>query len=70
MENYNHLYNIEYVKSLISCDDNSCEKMKIMNAIDKGVSEFVPYRLAHIVPILYTITFVSGISVFIYKIII
>ena len=70
MENYNDLYNIEFVSKLSKCDDTVFEKMKIMDTIDKGVSGWVPYRLAHIVPILYSITFISGVSVFLYKIII
>lgn len=70
MKNYNDLYNIDFVCKLSKCDDTICEKIKIMDAVDKGVSEWVPYRLAHIVPILYSITFISGFSVFLYKIII
>jgi hypothetical protein len=70
MENNNNIYNIDFVSKLTTCDDTFCEKMKIMDAIDKGVSQWVPSRLAHIVPILYSISLLSGFSVFIYKIII
>jgi len=63
-------YNIDFVTYLLDREDNDFEKMKIMNAVNREVSGKVPYLLAHLVPILYSITFLSGFSVFIYKIII
>lgn len=70
MEEADPIYNIEFVSKLRGMDDDFYEKMKIMNAVDRGVSGHVPYILAHVVPILYSIAVISGISVFIYKIII
>ena len=69
MEKLDPMYNIEFVSKLRDSDDNVYEKMKIMNAIDKRISGYSTHCLAHIVPILYSFVVMSGISVFIYKII-
>lgn len=70
MDNTDPIYNIDFVSNLRDTDDCVYEKMKIMNRIDKEVSGNLPFVLMHLVPIFYSIAFISGCSVFIYKIII
>lgn len=66
----NPIYNIDFVSKLRDKDDDDYEKLKIMNKIDKAISGKTPFLLFHMVPIFYTMTFICGISVFIYKIMI
>jgi len=70
MQTSDPIYNIDFVSNLQDVDDDIYEKMKIMNKIDEQISGKMPFILMHFVPIFYSIAFMSGISVFIYKIII
>lgn len=60
-------YNFQYLMHMKNNQD-SLECTKIMNAIDKSVSQYEVSKVFHIVPIMYSIVFLSGIMVYIYKI--
>jgi len=66
------VYNIYYLEHLRNMedeiDDNCFEKQKIMNIIDRKISNNSNKLLQHIVPICMTFSFILGMSVFIYKI--
>lgn len=65
----NKEYNFKYLLELSEKDEGSSyELKKIMDSIDKHVSEYKPNYLFHLVPILYSMVFVSGFSFFIYKV--
>ena len=61
-------YNFQYLID-VSKAEKSFEFNKIMNAVDNAVSGSKKSNLFHIVPVLYSFTFVSGMIVFLYKII-
>ena len=64
-------YNLKYLNQLYKeIDNNSYEKLTIMNEIDKRISGIKTNILFHIVPIIYTTIFFSGCSMFLYKIMI
>ncbi len=64
-------YNFEYLVDLAKSDEHNHELSKIINTVDKNVtnSSKDSVLLFHIVPILYTITIISGFTILLYKII-
>ena len=64
-------YNFEYLMGLTKSDEKTHELNKIINAVDKHVTDSSKdsILLFHIVPILYSITLFSGLSILVYKII-
>jgi hypothetical protein len=63
-------YNFQYLLGLYNASDDNFERTKVMNAVDKKVSELhCPKNnfLFHIVPFLYSSAFIAGLNVFVYK---
>jgi hypothetical protein len=63
-------YNFQYLLGLYNAPDDNFERTKVIHAVDKHITELNESRhnmLFHIVPIMYTFTFISGLSVFVYK---
>ncbi len=61
-------YNLNYLID-IKDDDNNCELNKIINTLDRKISKKNENQfLFHMVPILYSLAFISGFGVYIYKI--
>lgn len=60
-------YNLNYLVDIKNDYDNQ-ELDIIINNLDKKISEYKPNFLFHLVPILYSTTFILGISTFVYKI--
>jgi hypothetical protein len=60
-------YNFAYIMNLYNSERECYEKDRLINAIDAKISNYVPKaNLHHIVPILYTLTFITGLTVFAY----
>ena len=60
-------YNLHYLID-IKDDADNIELNKIMNVLDRRISNYRNHQLFHLVPILYSLAFVSGLGVFAYKI--
>jgi hypothetical protein len=63
-------YNLQYLFDLCHNDDKRYEYEKVMNKIDDNISNTKTPIVFHLVPILYSMTFLIGMSVFGYKVII
>jgi len=59
-------YNFQYLLDLCHYDDRIYEYNKIMNKVDENISNTNTPLIFHLVPIMYSITFFTGLSVFIY----
>jgi hypothetical protein len=59
-------YNLKYLLS-IADKDELYEQNAIMNNVDRHISGIKTSSVFHLVPIIYSLTFFSGLSVFIYK---
>jgi len=60
-------YNLNYLID-IKDDNDNFETKKIIRLIDMKISNFKSNIIFHIVPIIYSIAFISGSCVYIYKI--
>jgi|SaaInlV_125m_DNA_1040241.scaffolds.fasta_scaffold14210_2 hypothetical protein len=64
-------YNIQFLKNLYDdADDNSYEKLKIIDEIDSNISQISGKKpfIFHLVPIIYSLTITTGFGIFLYKI--
>ena len=59
-------YNFQYLLDLCHYDDKIYEYNKIMNKVDETISNTKTPFIFHLVPIMYSISFFGGLSVFIY----
>lgn len=60
-------YNFQYLLDISHTDDKNYELNKIMNKIDQELSGKLSNKyLFHLIPIVFSITIVSGISVYTY----
>lgn len=63
-------YNFKYVSDIYNSDEDTYEKTKITNVIDKAVSHYDQSNarklLFHMVPIIYTFAIILGLSVYVY----
>ena len=62
-------YNIQFLTNLYNdTDDNSYEKLKIIDELDSKISQKNYKFIFHIVPIMYTLAITTGFTTFLYKI--
>ena len=62
------IYNFKYLMNIVKNERKyEYEHMKLCKYVDTAVSNSGQKYLQHIVPIVYTITFICGCVVFIYK---
>lgn len=59
-------YNFQYLLNLHKEPELSYELRRIVNAVDKNLSDYKPNYLFHLVPILYSIVIASGLGIFVY----
>lgn len=59
-------YNLKYLLS-IADKDESYEQNAIINNLDRHISAIKTPFIFHLVPIVYSLAFFSGLSVFVYK---
>jgi len=68
----NSHYNIQFLTDLFEdVDDNSYEKLKIIDEIDSNISQISQKKSSivfHLVPIVYSLTVITGFTIFLYKI--
>jgi hypothetical protein len=63
-------YNLQYLFDLCHNNSKTYEYQKVMHKIDAKISNIKTPIVFHLVPILYSMTFIIGMSVFGYKVII
>ncbi len=61
-------YNFQYLLDLCHFDDKMFEYNKIMNKVDENISNTKTPLVFHLVPVMYSMTLFTGLSVFIYTI--
>jgi hypothetical protein len=72
--NYSHNshYNMQFLTDLYDdADNNSYEKLKIIDEIDSNISQIsgkTSTFLFHLVPVIYSLTVTTGFTIFLYKI--
>lgn len=62
-------YNLQFILDVFDGQDDVYEKQKIMNAIDKKTSRIVTPLVFHLVPVLFSFTILSGMTIFLFKVI-
>lgn len=62
-------YNLQFILDVFDGQDDVYEKQKIINAIDKKTSRIVTPLVFHLVPVLFSFTILSGMTIFLFKVI-